>query len=104
MQCNAVDDDDHGDDQDDDGDGDDDVADGSHCGGNKNRGQRTAGALRVVSLQLIEQTFCHTGITSVFKNPPNWLPEEVGMTDASDGCRNFSSRTKAPGLSSISST
>ena len=26
------------------------------------------------------------------------------MTDASDGCRNFSSRTKAPGLSSISST
>ena len=53
MHCNAVDDEDHddGDDQDDDGDGDDDVADGSHCGGNKNRGQRTARALRVVSLQ-----------------------------------------------------
>ena len=53
MHCNAVDDEDHndGDDQDDDGDDDDDVADGSHCGGNKNRGQRTAGELRVVSLQ-----------------------------------------------------
>ena len=58
MHCNAVDDEDH----DDDGDGDDDVADGSHCGGNKNRGQRAAGALRSVSaMQLIEHTdaICH---------------------------------------------
>ena len=32
---------------------------------------------------------------------PKWKPREMGMTDASDGCRNFSSRTKARGLSSI---
>ena len=30
---------------------------------------------------------------------PKWKPTKMGMTDALEGCRKFSSRTKARGLS-----
>ena len=30
---------------------------------------------------------------------PKWKPRKMGMTDALEGCRKFSSRTKARGLS-----
>ena len=58
-------------------------------------------------MQLIAQTLCSCDeddeddvvMKMMLLLLPKWKPRKMGMTDALEGCRKFSSRTKARGLS-----
>ena len=110
VHCDAT-HDAHDDDDDDyvgdDDDRSDDDGDGYVCGGSKKRGQRPAAAGVSPKCNWLNRHFVDamrmTRTMSVIKMMilplPKWKPTKMGMTDALEGCRKFSSRTKARGLS-----